>query len=35
VLFALLIGYAFLGEALTTRRILACAVIASGTLIIG
>jgi drug/metabolite transporter (DMT)-like permease len=35
VLFALLIGYAFLGETLTARRILACAVIASGTLIIG
>ena len=35
VLFALLIGYAFLGETLTARRILACVVIASGTLIIG
>jgi len=31
----LLIGYAFLGEALTARRILACVVIASGTFIIG
>jgi len=31
----LLIGYAFLGETLTARRILACVVIASGTLIIG
>jgi drug/metabolite transporter (DMT)-like permease len=35
VLFALLIGYVFLGETLTARRILACVVIASGTLIIG
>jgi drug/metabolite transporter (DMT)-like permease len=35
VLFAVLIGYVFLGETLTTRRILACVVIASGTLIIG
>ncbi|EJL04444.1 integral membrane protein, DUF6 family [Pseudomonas fluorescens Q2-87] len=35
VLFAVLIGYAFLGETLTVRRLLACAVIASGTLIIG
>lgn len=35
VLFAVLIGYVFLGETLTARRILACAVIASGTLIIG
>lgn len=35
VLFAALIGYAFLGETLTARRLLACAVIASGTLIIG
>ncbi|MBC3375038.1 EamA family transporter [Pseudomonas sp. SWRI92] len=35
VLFAALIGYLFLGEKLTTRRLLACAVIASGILIIG
>ncbi|WHS58290.1 DMT family transporter [Pseudomonas sp. G2-4] len=35
VLFAALIGYVFLGEKLTARRLLACAVIASGTLIIG
>jgi drug/metabolite transporter (DMT)-like permease len=35
VLFAALIGYVFLGETLTLRRILACMVIASGTLIIG
>ncbi|MHC8326659.1 EamA family transporter [Pseudomonas sp. LB1P83] len=35
VLFAALIGYVFLGETLTPRRILACVVIASGTLIIG
>ncbi|BBP65669.1 multidrug DMT transporter permease [Pseudomonas sp. Cab53] len=35
VLFAALIGGLFLGEALTVRRILACAVIASGILIIG
>ncbi|MCP2071763.1 UNVERIFIED_ORG: drug/metabolite transporter (DMT)-like permease [Pseudomonas lini] len=35
VLFAALIGYVFLGETLTARRLLACAVIASGTLIIG
>ncbi|MBC3361759.1 DMT family transporter [Pseudomonas sp. SWRI154] len=35
VLFAALIGYLFLGETLTTRRLLACAVIASGILIIG
>ncbi|WP_434562561.1 EamA family transporter [Pseudomonas sp. Z5-35] len=35
VLFAALIGYLFLGETLTTRRLLACAVIVSGILIIG
>ncbi|MDO7896204.1 EamA family transporter [Pseudomonas citrulli] len=35
VLFAALIGYLFLGEALTVRRILACVVIACGILIIG
>jgi drug/metabolite transporter (DMT)-like permease len=35
VLFAALIGYLFLGEALTARRLIACAVIASGTFIIG
>ncbi|MGN8273587.1 EamA family transporter [Pseudomonas sp. SMV71] len=35
VLFAAVIGYLFLGEPLTARRILACAVIASGILIIG
>jgi uncharacterized membrane protein len=35
VLFAALIGYAFLGETLTTRRVVACAVIVSGTLLIG
>jgi drug/metabolite transporter (DMT)-like permease len=35
VLFAALIGYFFLGETLTFRKILACAVIAIGTIIIG
>ncbi|MBK5518881.1 DMT family transporter [Pseudomonas sp. TH10] len=35
VLFAVLIGYFFLGETLTIRKILACAVIAIGTIIIG
>lgn len=35
VLFAMLIGYFFLGETLTARRILACVVIAGGTFIIG
>ncbi|OPA89459.1 EamA family transporter [Pseudomonas fluorescens] len=35
VLFAVLIGYLFLGETLTVRRILACVVIVSGTLLIG
>ncbi|KJH86815.1 multidrug DMT transporter permease [Pseudomonas fluorescens] len=35
VLFAVLIGYLFLGETLTARRVLACVVIASGIFIIG
>ncbi|MBT2340011.1 MULTISPECIES: DMT family transporter [Pseudomonas] len=35
VLFAALIGYLFLGEALTARRLLACAVMAGGIFIIG
>ncbi|MBV4495424.1 DMT family transporter [Pseudomonas sp. SWRI12] len=35
VMFAALIGYVFLGEALTLRKLLACAVIALGTLVIG
>lgn len=35
VLFAALIGYLFLGEKLTARRMVACAVIAAGTIIIG
>lgn len=35
VLFAALIGYFFLGEALTVRKMLACAVIAIGTIMIG
>lgn len=35
VMFAALIGYAFFGEALTLRKLLACAVIALGTLVIG
>ena len=35
VLFAALIGYFFLGETLTVRKVLACAVIAIGTIIIG
>ncbi|TNF84646.1 EamA family transporter [Pseudomonas sp. ICMP22404] len=35
VLFAALIGSVFLGETLTARRVLACAVIVSGTLMIG
>lgn len=35
VLFAALIGYFFLGETLTVRKMLACVVIAAGTIIIG
>ncbi len=35
VLFAALIGYFFLGESLTVRKVLACTVIALGTVIIG
>ena len=35
VVFAALIGYFFLGEALTLRKFLACAVIATGTFLIG
>lgn len=35
VLFAVLLGYLFLGETLTARRVLACVVIASGAIIIG
>ena len=35
VLFAALIGYFFLGESLTVRKVLACAVIAAGAIIIG
>jgi len=35
VLFAALIAYFFLGETLTLRKLLACAVIAIGTIIIG
>lgn len=35
VLFAALIGYFFLGETLTVRKMLACVVIATGTVIIG
>lgn len=35
VLFAAVIGYLFLGETLTVRRILACTVIAGGILLIG
>ncbi|MFL9879564.1 EamA family transporter [Herbaspirillum rhizosphaerae] len=35
VLFAAVIGYFFLGEKLTIRKVLACAVIAIGTIIIG
>ena len=35
VVFAALIGYFFLGEALTLRKFLACAVIATGTILIG
>ncbi|WP_236192897.1 EamA family transporter [Pseudomonas glycinae] len=35
VLFAALLGYLFLGESLTVRRMLACVVIASGAIIIG
>ncbi|WP_282368394.1 DMT family transporter [Pseudomonas sp. PS02290] len=35
VLFAALLGYLFLGESLTVRKILACVVIAAGTIIIG
>jgi len=35
VLFAAVLGYLFLGETLTLRKMLACAVIATGTLLIG
>lgn len=35
VLFAALIGYLFLGESLTVPRLLACAAIAAGTVMIG
>jgi drug/metabolite transporter (DMT)-like permease len=35
VLFAALIGYFFLGESLTARKVAACVVIAAGTIIIG
>ncbi len=35
VLFAAVIGYFFLGETLTVRKVLACTVIAIGTIIIG
>jgi drug/metabolite transporter (DMT)-like permease len=35
VVFAALIGWLFLGEALTIRRILACAVVASGAILLG
>ena len=35
VLFAVLIGYFFLGETLTVRKMLACTLIAIGTIIIG
>lgn len=35
VLFAALIGYFFLGETLTVRKVLACVVIAVGTIMIG
>lgn len=35
VLFAALIGYLFLGESLTVLRLLACAAIAAGTVMIG
>lgn len=35
VLFAALIGYFFLGEALTVPKLLACAAIAAGTILIG
>ena len=35
VLFAALIGYFFLGETLTVRKVLACVVIAIGTVLIG
>lgn len=35
VLFAALIGYFFLGESLTVRKIVACTVIATGTILIG
>lgn len=35
VVFAAVIGYLFLGESLTVRKIIACAVIAAGAIIIG
>ena len=35
VLFAALLGYFFLGESLTARKIAACVVIAAGTIVIG
>ncbi|MCD2175966.1 DMT family transporter [Rhizobium sp. C4] len=35
VVFAVLIGWLFLGEALTVRRVIACAVVAAGAIILG
>nr|WP_246856835.1 EamA family transporter [Brenneria sp. CFCC 11842] len=35
VLFAAVLGYLFLGETLTLRKMLACTVIAAGTLMMG
>ena len=35
VIFAVLIGWQFLGETLTTRRILACLIVAAGAILLG
>ncbi|HEV2505306.1 MAG TPA: DMT family transporter [Mesorhizobium sp.] len=35
VVFAVLIGWTFLGETLTARRVLACVIVAAGTILLG
>lgn len=35
VVFAVLIGWMFLGEALTARRTLACIIVAAGAILLG
>ncbi len=35
VVFAVLIGWMFLGETLTARRILACLIVAAGAILLG